>query len=67
MFRDLDRDVPTLEKLYAGKLWADFSFPGMASLSAIEIKENNNLHRGKDYSLQFLEAFLEGRGLIQGA
>ena len=24
---DLGRDVPNLEKLYAGKLWADFSFP----------------------------------------
>ena len=24
---DLGRDVPDLEKLYAGKLWADFSYP----------------------------------------
>ena len=24
MSRDLGRDVPDLEKLYAGKLWADF-------------------------------------------
>ena len=27
MSRDLGRDVPDLEKLYARKLWADFSFP----------------------------------------
>ena len=27
MSRDLGRDVPGLEKLYARKLWADFSFP----------------------------------------
>ena len=27
MFRDLDRDVPGSEKLFARKLWADFSFP----------------------------------------
>ena len=26
MSRDLSRDVPDLEKLYARKLWADFSF-----------------------------------------
>ena len=25
--RDLGRDVPDLEKLYARKLWADFSYP----------------------------------------
>ena len=27
MSRDLGQDVPGLEKLYARKLWADFSFP----------------------------------------
>ena len=27
MLRDLGRDVPDLEKLYARKLWADFSYP----------------------------------------
>ena len=27
MSQDLGRDVPDLEKLYAGKLWADFSHP----------------------------------------
>ena len=27
MSRDLGRDVPDLEKLYAGKLWPDFSYP----------------------------------------
>ena len=27
MSRDLGRDVPDLEKLYARKLWADFSLP----------------------------------------
>ena len=27
MSRDLGRDVPELEKLYARKLWADFSYP----------------------------------------
>ena len=27
MSRDLGRDVPGLEKLYARELWADFSYP----------------------------------------
>ena len=27
MSRDLGRDVPESEKLYARKLWADFSYP----------------------------------------
>ena len=27
MSRDLGRDLPDVEKLYARKLWADFSFP----------------------------------------
>ena len=27
MSRDLARDVPDLEKLYARELWADFSYP----------------------------------------
>ena len=27
MSRDLGRDVPDLEKLYARELWGDFSFP----------------------------------------
>ena len=27
MSRDLGRDVPGSEELYARKLWADFSFP----------------------------------------
>ena len=30
MSRDLGRDVPDLEKLYARKLWADFSYPSVA-------------------------------------
>ena len=29
MSRDLGRDVPDLEKLYARKLWADFSYPSV--------------------------------------
>ena len=29
MSQDLGRDVPDLEKLYARKLWADFSYPIM--------------------------------------
>ena len=29
MSRDLGRDVPDLEKRYAGKFWADFSFPAI--------------------------------------
>ena len=35
MSRDLGRDVPDLEKLYARKLWADFSYPKMAILKVI--------------------------------
>ena len=37
MSRDLGRDVPDLEKLYAGKLWADFSYPKT---------QNNNAYWG---------------------
>ena len=33
MSRDLGRDVPDLEKLYARKLWADFSHPTRATIS----------------------------------
>ena len=32
MSRYLGRDVPDLEKLYAGKLWADFSYPSFTLL-----------------------------------
>ena len=32
MSRDLGRDVPDLEKLYARKLWADFSYPIISPL-----------------------------------
>ena len=32
MSRDLGRDIPDLEKLYARKLWADFSYPILESL-----------------------------------
>ena len=32
MSRDLDRDVPDLEKLYARKLRADFSYPILGAL-----------------------------------
>ena len=34
MSRDLGRDVPDLEKLYARKLWADFSYPKGAPMSS---------------------------------
>ena len=33
MSRDLGRDVPDLEKLYARKLWADFSYRNIRFLS----------------------------------
>ena len=36
MSRDLGRDVPDLEKLYARKLWADFSYP------KLQAKQNKN-------------------------
>ena len=29
MSRDLGRDVPASEKLYARKLWADFAYPNI--------------------------------------
>ena len=32
MSRDLGRDVPDLEKLYARKLWADFSYPRLRNV-----------------------------------
>ena len=34
MSRDLGRDVPDLEKLYARKLRADFSYPTLSSFLA---------------------------------
>ena len=34
MSRDLGRDVPDLEKLYARKLWADFSYPSLVLCKA---------------------------------
>ena len=33
MSRDLGREVPDLEKLYARKLWADFSYPKKDTIS----------------------------------
>ena len=36
MSRDLGRDVPDLEKLYARKLWADFSYPSIPPVSIIQ-------------------------------
>ena len=38
MSRDLGRDVPDLEKLYARKLWADFSYPIMLIFAGLEAK-----------------------------
>ena len=35
MSRDLGRDVPDLEKLYARKLWADFSYPINRTIMAL--------------------------------
>ena len=37
MSRDLGRDVPDLEKLYARKLWADFSYPIVATIRVIGV------------------------------
>ena len=33
----MSRDVPDLEKLYARKLWADFSYPKFRRISAFEL------------------------------
>ena len=38
MSRDLGRDVPDLEKLYARKLWADFSYPSDLNCDPITIR-----------------------------
>ena len=40
MSQDLGQDVPGLEKLYAGKLWADFSFP-------VKIQDTLNHDKGQ--------------------
>ena len=49
MSLDLGRDVPDLEKLYAGKLWADFSYPKNMTFSsskiASKLPSQNNLAR----------------------
>ena len=47
MSRDLGRDVPDLEKLYARKLWADFSYPTKRAISG-----------HKMFSLSFFHALL---------
>ena len=41
MSRDLGRDVPDLEKLYARKLWADFSHPSDSRESEIRVIRAN--------------------------
>ena len=41
MSRDLGRDVPDLEKLYAGKLWVDFLYPIIRSGPANQTKERS--------------------------
>ena len=41
MSRDLGRDVPDLEKLYARKLWADFSYPTNILQSPGEVATRN--------------------------
>ena len=38
MSRDLGRDVPDLEKLYARKLWADFSYPRAANKNGVFLR-----------------------------
>ena len=38
MSRDLGRDVPDLEKLYARKLWADFSHPSLRGVEFVSKK-----------------------------
>ena len=40
MSRDLGRDVPVLEELYARKLWADFSYPMTPKANVISPKVN---------------------------
>ena len=35
LFRSPSQDVPDLEKLYARKLWADFSFPSWVGETAV--------------------------------
>ena len=40
MSQDLGRDVPGLEKLYARKLWADFSYPNLSRFSSGKLTEH---------------------------
>ena len=48
MSRDLGRDIPDLEELYARKLWADFPFPTgchrPADVLAIDSAQEGVLH-----------------------
>ena len=37
MSRDLGRDVPDLEKLYARNLWADFSYPSFGEYNMKQV------------------------------
>ena len=52
MSRDLGRDVPDLEKLYARKLWADFSYPSLN-----QRKTKGQQLQGKIVSALFLHTF----------
>ena len=47
MSRDLGRDVPDLEKLYARKLWADFSYPTVGTATLTYLGSSGEKAAGK--------------------
>ena len=63
MSRDLGRDVPDLEKLYARKLWADFSYPSLKTF----ISCYRTPRPQKGFQKGFLKGSLKGfRRVLEG-
>ena len=68
MSRDLGRDVPDLEKLYARKLWADFSYPNRRvvfgpSQSCVQPRCGHRPRNGKTVNVVFEDLKMTCRSL----
>ena len=62
MSRDLGRDVPDLEKLYARKLWADlkFSYPKLRDPPGLKILRRANFGTGRKFGTDITKRYGEG-------
>ena len=63
MSRDLGRDVPDLEKLYARKLWAGFSYPIVNQEKTVPNGTGDILSDVTGNLTQWMRATLDGLGL----